>query len=47
VSNEAVGSTRGTLDVIDLAAAELVASTPLGLQSGGIAFWKMEAVPAH
>lgn len=47
VSNEAVGSTRGTLDVIDLAAAELVASTPLKLQSGGIAFWKMEAVPAH
>jgi len=47
VSNEAVGSTRGTLDVIDLAAAELVASTPLELQSGGIAFWKMEAVPAH
>lgn len=46
VSNEAVGSTRGTLDVIDLAAAELVASTPLELQSGGIAFWKMEAVPA-
>lgn len=47
VSNEAVGSTRGTLDVIDLAAAELVASTPLGLQSGGIAFWKLEAVPAN
>ncbi len=47
VSNEAVGSTRGTLDVIDLAAAELVASTPLELQSGGIAFWKMEAVPAN
>jgi len=46
VSNEAIGSTRGTLDVIDLAAAELVASTPLKLQSGGIAFWKMEAVPA-
>ena len=47
VSNEAVGSTRGTLDVIDLAAAELVASTSLKLQSSGIAFWKMETVPAN
>ena len=44
VSNEAIGSTRGTLDVIDLASAERVASTPLALQAGGIAFWKMELV---
>ena len=45
VSNEAVGSTRGTLDVIDLERAERVASTPLELQPGGIAFWKMESPP--
>jgi DNA-binding beta-propeller fold protein YncE len=42
VSNESIGSTRGTLDVIDLASAARVASTPLALQAGGIAFWKME-----
>ena len=44
VSNEAIGSTRGTLDVIDLASGVRVASTPLALQAGGIAFWKMEPV---
>jgi DNA-binding beta-propeller fold protein YncE len=44
VTNEAIGSTLGTLDVIDLERAELVASTPLALQAGGIAFWKMEPV---
>ncbi|UCG75634.1 MAG: beta-propeller fold lactonase family protein [Gemmatimonadota bacterium] len=44
VSNEAVSSTRGTLDVIDLRSGELVASAVLGLQPGGIAFWKMEAL---
>jgi DNA-binding beta-propeller fold protein YncE len=44
VSNEAIGSTLGTLDVIDLERAELVASTPLALQPGGIAFWKMEPI---
>ena len=44
VSNEAIGSTLGTLDVIDLERAERVASTPLALQSGGIAFWKMEPI---
>lgn len=45
VSNEAIGSTPGTLDVIDLERAERVASTSLALQSGGIAFWKMEPLP--
>ncbi|MEJ2318570.1 MAG: YncE family protein [Gemmatimonadales bacterium] len=44
VSNEAIGSTLGTLDVIDLERAERVASTPLALQPGGIAFWKMESI---
>lgn len=44
VSNEAIGSNFGSLDVIDLERAERVASTPLALQSGGIAFWKMEPI---
>ena len=39
VSNEAVGSTLGTLDVIDLETLEVVASVELGHQSGGIDFW--------
>ena len=43
VSNESVGATRGTLDVIDLARAELVATAELHNQAGGISFWKMEA----
>lgn len=42
VSNEAVGATRGTVDVIDLAAGRVVASTEVQYQPGGIAFWKME-----
>lgn len=40
VSNEAVGSTKGTLDVIDLRTLERVASVALGLQPGGIDFWQ-------
>ncbi len=42
VSNEAVGATRGTVDVIDIAAGKLVASADVQYQPGGIAFWKME-----
>jgi DNA-binding beta-propeller fold protein YncE len=42
VSNESVGATRGTLDVIDLTLAELVATAELHNQAGGISFWKME-----
>ena len=42
VSNEAVGATRGTVDVIDLRSKSLVASTPLHYQPGGLAVWKME-----
>lgn len=45
VSNEAVGATRGTVDVIDLRAARLVASVPVQFQPGGIGFWKMERRP--
>lgn len=39
VSNEAIGSTLGTLDVVDLERMELVASVELRHQSGGIDFW--------
>ena len=42
VTNEAVGATRGTLDVIDLEAGRIAASTELHYQPGGIGFWKME-----
>ncbi len=43
VSNEAVGATRGTVDVIDLASPALVATAEVQFQAGGIAFWKMES----
>ncbi|MDX1568389.1 MAG: hypothetical protein R3223_11355, partial [Longimicrobiales bacterium] len=42
VTNEAVGSTRGTLDVFDLQRMERVASVTLGHQSGGIDFWEIQ-----
>jgi DNA-binding beta-propeller fold protein YncE len=42
VSNEAIGATRGTVDVIDLAATRLAATAEVQYQAGGIAFWKME-----
>ena len=42
VSNEAVGATRGTVDVIDLVTKKRVASTEVQYQPGGIGFWKME-----
>jgi len=41
VTNEAVGSTRGTLDVFDLQSMQRVASVELGHQSGGIDFWEI------
>ncbi len=41
VTNEAVGSTLGTLDVFDLRTRERVASVELGHQSGGIDFWEI------
>lgn len=46
VSNEAIGATRGTVDVIDLAAKERVASVAVQHQAGGIGFWRMVARPA-
>jgi DNA-binding beta-propeller fold protein YncE len=44
VSNEAIGAVRGTVDVIDLASLERVASVQVHHQPGGIDFWKMEPV---
>lgn len=40
VSNEAVGSVRGTVDVIDLESLSLAASVELRHQPGGIDFWQ-------
>lgn len=40
VSNESVGSVRGTLDVIDLETLEVVETVELEHQSGGIDFWQ-------
>ncbi|UCG75287.1 MAG: YncE family protein [Gemmatimonadota bacterium] len=45
VSNEAVGATRGTVDVIDLDSLEIVASTELHHQPGGIDLWRSEPLP--
>jgi len=42
VSNEAIGATRGTIDVIDLESLQLVASTEVHHQPGGIDFWRSE-----
>ena len=41
VSNEAIGATPGTLDIIDLQTLELVESLELRHQPGGIDFWRM------
>jgi DNA-binding beta-propeller fold protein YncE len=43
VTQEAVGSEPGTVDVIDLRALSRVASVDAGQQVGGIDFWKSEA----
>lgn len=43
VSNEGIGSESGTLDVVDIERLERVATLELGLQAGGIAFWKMDS----
>ena len=45
VSNESVGSVRGTLDVIDLRSLEVVATLELEHQSGGIDFWPEPSAP--
>ncbi len=41
VSNESIGSVRGTLDVIDLDTLEVVETIELQHQSGGIDFWSV------
>lgn len=43
VSNEAVGSERGTVDVIDLESLSLAASAELRHQPGGIDYWRPPA----
>ena len=45
VSNESVGSVRGTLDVIDLRSLAVVATVELAHQSGGIDFWPGPPAP--
>jgi hypothetical protein len=45
ISNESIGAVPGTIDVIDIAAGEVTASTEVQLQPGGISFWKMESGP--
>ena len=42
VSSEGIGGENGTLDVFDLKKNKKVATTEIGLQAGGIAFWKIE-----
>lgn len=41
VTNEAMGTTPGTLDVIDLQRHERVATTSVRFQPGAVAFWRM------
>lgn len=43
ITNEAVGGTRGTVDVIDLLKFDAVASTEVMHQAGGIDFWVMRS----
>ncbi len=46
VTNEALGSVRGTLDVFDLDALERVGSVELQHQPGGIGFWRSDPMGA-
>jgi DNA-binding beta-propeller fold protein YncE len=41
VSSEGIGSEKGTLDVFDMRTDKLVTTLELGLQTGGITFWKI------
>jgi DNA-binding beta-propeller fold protein YncE len=41
VTNEAIGSTKGTVDVIDLQTLQRVASAEVSYQPGGIDFWRI------
>lgn len=42
VSSEGIGAIKGGLDVFDMKTNKKVSSVELGLQAGGIAFWKAE-----
>ena len=42
VSSEGIGGESGTVDVFDMETNELVATVEIGLQAGGIVFWKAE-----
>ncbi len=42
VSSEGIGAIKGGLDVFDMRTNKKVSSVELGLQAGGIAFWKAE-----
>ena len=41
VSCEGIGGEKGTLDVFDMQSDEKVCTVELGLQAGGITFWKV------
>jgi len=43
ITNESMGSDRGTLDVIDLSLLEMVESIELGHQPGGVGLWDPSA----
>jgi hypothetical protein len=43
VSSEGIGAESGALDVFDMNSAALIDTVELGLQAGGICFWKSEA----
>jgi DNA-binding beta-propeller fold protein YncE len=45
ISIEGVGSQPGTVDIIDLASLQKVASVDVGQQAGGIDFWKIVPAP--
>ncbi len=47
VSNESVGSVRGSLDIIDIEALEVVETVELQHQSGGIDFWSVTPADAR
>ncbi|MCB9882526.1 MAG: YncE family protein [Planctomycetes bacterium] len=42
VTNEGIGATKGTVDVVDLRTLRIVSTVECALQTGGIAFWKLE-----
>lgn len=42
ITSEGIGAESGTVDAIDLETLKLVATAEIGLQAGGIAYWKTE-----